>query len=153
MVERFRENADWITHYPWLTNQEVLEEIRHSDVGLLPSFAETYGYSVLEFQASGRPVITTDVRAFPEINNDNCGWLIPVRKQEIGGEAFYGSLEERLRLSSDIERGLRAVLDEIIGNPEVVLTKGVRSLMRVQAEHNPVCYGKRIETVYKETLC
>ena len=44
------------------------------DVGLLPTWAESYGYSVLEMQACGLPVVTTNIRALPETNV--CGWKV-----------------------------------------------------------------------------
>lgn len=63
-------------HHTSLSNDAVLEMIKTSDVGLLPTWQETYGFSVLEMQACGCPVITTNVRALPEINPENAGWLI-----------------------------------------------------------------------------
>ena len=63
----------WISYVPKLTNNETLELMKKSHIGLLPTYADTYGYSVLEFQAAGCPVITTNVRALPEINNNNLG--------------------------------------------------------------------------------
>ncbi|MFW2788163.1 glycosyltransferase, partial [Acinetobacter baumannii] len=53
-------------------------------IGLLPTWADTFGYSVLEFQACGCPVISTDVRALSEINNNDIGWLINVDKNKYG---------------------------------------------------------------------
>jgi glycosyltransferase involved in cell wall biosynthesis len=58
-----QKNSDWINYFPQLPNHEVLELMKKSHVGLLPTYADTYGYSVLEFQAAGCPVITTNVRA------------------------------------------------------------------------------------------
>lgn len=75
-----RKNSGWIIHYRHLPNQRVLELMKSAHVGLLPTFADTYGYSVLEFQACGCPVISTDVRALPEINNNEIGWMIKVPK-------------------------------------------------------------------------
>lgn len=50
--------------------------MKKSDVGLLPTWADTYGYSVLEFQACGCPVISSNTRGLPEINNNEAGWII-----------------------------------------------------------------------------
>ncbi len=52
--------------------------MRTADIGMLPSYADTYGFSVLEAQA-GNAVITTDIRALPEVNNPAVGWLIKER--------------------------------------------------------------------------
>jgi glycosyltransferase involved in cell wall biosynthesis len=50
LLERLRLR---IRHYPQLTNRQVIDLYRNSDLGLLPSYAETYGYSVLEAQSCG----------------------------------------------------------------------------------------------------
>lgn len=125
------------------------EKMFECDVGMLPSYAETYGYSVLEFQAAGRPVITTNIRAFPEINNNECGWVIPVRKKEIGGEAFYQSPQERAELSHAISDGLRSTVRQIDSNPALVRGKGFRAWNRIKSEHDPADFGKKLESIYQ----
>ena len=42
-------NNDWIDYYSSLPNQNVLELMKSVHIGLLPTHADTYGYSVLEF--------------------------------------------------------------------------------------------------------
>ena len=37
------EEASWITHYEALPNSEVIDLCRKAHVGLLPTFADTYG--------------------------------------------------------------------------------------------------------------
>ena len=66
----------------------MLELLSGSHIGLLPSFAETYGYVVLEMQAAGVPVVTTDIRAFSEVNPDECGWRIrtPTGVSKVSGQ-------------------------------------------------------------------
>jgi len=80
------DNLDRITYYEYLPNNEILELMKYKiQVGMLPTRGDTYGYSVLEFQASGCPVISTDVRALLEINNEDCGWIINVPKNKFKG--------------------------------------------------------------------
>lgn len=145
-------NNDWIEYHPSLPSSEVLIKMAECDVGLLPSYAETYGYSVLELQSHGRPVITTDVRAFPEINSNHCGWLLNVPKREIGGEAYFQTAEDRERLSNAIEQGLMRVLQDIIDNPSQIREKGERALKRIRNQHDPDNFGKTLETVYRKAL-
>lgn len=141
-------NSEWIEHYPSLPPEDVLRKMRACDVGLLPSYAETYGYSVLEFQSVGRPVITTNVRAFPEINNDDCGWIIPVRKKEVGGEAYFKTPEEKAELSSAIRAGLYAAVQEIVEQPQLVRNKGLKAWARVRDEHDPATVGECLREIY-----
>ena len=58
-----------IFYHKILFNSEVMNILKNTHVGLLPTYADTYGYSVLEAQSFGCPVITTNIRAMPEINN------------------------------------------------------------------------------------
>ncbi|MDZ7759341.1 MAG: glycosyltransferase family 4 protein [Desulfovermiculus sp.] len=145
-------NESWIKYHPFLPYEKVLKKIFECDVGLLPSYAETYGYSVLEFQAAARPVITTNIRAFPEINNDQCGWVIPVAKKEIGGEAYYHSAEDRAKLSNDIRHGLLAVIRQIASNPALVREKGIQAWNRIKKEHDPATYSTKLESIYQRAI-
>ncbi|MBL3556708.1 MULTISPECIES: glycosyltransferase family 4 protein [Marinobacter] len=144
------ENGEWIEHHEALSPESVLEKMRTCDVGLLPSYAETYGYSVLEFQACGRPVITTNVRAFPEINSDDRGWLIPVNKQETGGEAWFKSDHDRAVLSAAIKAGLINVFEEILANPQQIREKGARALSHILSHHNHKQFGESLEALYRQ---
>jgi len=96
---------EWLEYYEKLPNPSVLDLLKGADVGLLPTWADTYGLSVLEAQAAGCPVITTNVRALPEINNNHVGWLIRVPKDDLG-EANYTTPEDRENLSQVIQDGL-----------------------------------------------
>ncbi|MFH4294310.1 glycosyltransferase, partial [Acinetobacter baumannii] len=77
-------NRKNIKIYSNVDNNKVIEMIREHHIGLFPTWADTFGYSVLEFQACGCPVISTDVRALSEINNNDIGWLINVDKNKYG---------------------------------------------------------------------
>lgn len=77
-------NKAWIDYYETLPNEKVLEKCKQANVGLLPSVGDTYGYSVLEMQAAGCPVITTNIRAFPEIDSEECGWICSLPVNELG---------------------------------------------------------------------
>jgi len=61
---------------PSLPNQEVLALFERSHILCLPSFQETFGYVVLEAQSRRCSVLTTNQRAFPEINNKDIGYII-----------------------------------------------------------------------------
>jgi glycosyltransferase involved in cell wall biosynthesis len=142
------ENKGWIEYHEVLPHADVLEKMRNCDVGLLPSYAETYGYSVLEFQACGRPVITTDIRAFPEINSNERGWLIPVNKREIGGEAYFRSDRDREALSAAIKKGLLNAFEDILANPDQIRRKGARALDHILSDHSPERFGQSLEALY-----
>lgn len=144
---RMAADADWITWHPSLPNDQVLALMRNTDVGLLPTHADTYGYTVLEFQSCGVPVVTTDVRAMPEINADACGWLIRVARNRLG-EARYDTAAARAARATEIREGLIAVLGDIFRDPGAIARKGAAALARIRQSHDPTDYGEKLREVY-----
>ncbi|MBD5467243.1 MAG: glycosyltransferase family 4 protein [Lachnospiraceae bacterium] len=136
-LQRIQRNHDWITVYNKLPNRQVLKLMNKSHIGLLPSYGDSYGFSVLEFQASGCPVITTDHRAFPEINPSDCGWLT-----QIGGK-HNGILERR----EDNKKQMSCIIEDILEHPEQIVKKAQKSVERIREQHDP---GKHAETLLAE---
>lgn len=52
--------SEKVVNYPWLQRQELLEEMRSSDVVLFPSFRDGGGAVVVEAMACGKPVVCLD---------------------------------------------------------------------------------------------
>lgn len=148
---RYREiltSTEWITYYERLPNPEVLALCRKAHLGLLPTMADTYGYSVLEMQACGCPVISTDIRALPEMNNKECGYLINVPKAP-STEALYGTDEEVARLKQAIFEGLYSAFAEILDNPEKLKAKSKASIEKIKNDHSPEKYGQILAEIYR----
>ena len=150
-VRFIEENSDWIEYYSSLPNDKTIELIKKCDVGLLPTYADSYGFSVLEAQACGLPVISTDVRALPEINNTDIGWIIRVPKNDLG-EALYFTAEERERLSQQIQAGLEAIVHNIVADPSVIFEKAVKSIERIREMHDPTAYAQKLRGIYQDAL-
>jgi len=140
-----------ITHWPQLENAQVLELLKASDVGLLPTWGDTYGYSALEAQAAGCPVVTTNIRAMPEINNSDCGWVIDVKKDSFGN-GILSSTKDRKLFSNQIEEGLEAYVCAIIKNPDVLAEKSRASLERIEKFHDPKSHALKLEQMYRAAL-
>jgi len=135
ILDRRTDQIDWHESLP---NDKVLGIMKTSHVGLLPTWHDTYGYSVLEFQASGCPVISTDIRALPEINNIDCGWLIPIGKKFDACISPLKSKKQRNAFSKDLTDSLETLFEEILGSPRALLQeKAEQSLARIRAEHDP----------------
>jgi glycosyltransferase involved in cell wall biosynthesis len=148
IIARYPRN---IFHHETLNNAAVLDLLKQSHVALLPTWADTYGYSVLEAQACGCPVITTDIRALPEINNNECGWIIPVEKNEMEG-AVIETAQQRRSFSERLECELKRVISEILDQPNLISEKGAKALQRIGAEHDPAAYAGKLEAIY-ESAC
>jgi glycosyltransferase involved in cell wall biosynthesis len=145
------ENCEWIEFYPSLPNNIVLELMKRAHVGLLPTYADSFGYSVLEFQAAWCPVISTDVRALPEINNNEIGWLINVSKNRYG-EAYWNTEEQWRILKAQIEIGLERVFSELCENPDVIYDKSLRSYNQVSQLCSMKSYAERLKEIYLSSL-
>ncbi|MHC5754080.1 MAG: glycosyltransferase family 4 protein [Nostoc sp.] len=146
-----QKNSDWINYFPRLPNQEVLELMKKSHIGLLPTYADTYGYSVLEFQAAGCPVITTNVRALTEINDNNVGWIIKIPKDTLG-EAIYRTKEGRFVISKLIRKGIEQAVHEIFADRKVILDKSNRSISRIIEHHSIEDYASKLKSIYLEAI-
>lgn len=147
----FADNSDWIQWHQDLPHNRVLELMRDSHVGLLPTYADTYGYSALEFMAAGCPVISTDVRALAEINDQERGWLISVPRDAFR-EAIYRTPSDRVALSLRITAGLENALREILARPQTIHDKALRALEYVIENHDPGSYADALEAAYRGQL-
>ncbi len=138
--KKFIHECTWISHYESLPNTAVLTKCKEATVGLFPSVADTYGYAVLEMQAAGCPVVTTNVRAFPETNNEECGWIcrIPVNQLGFCTERVPEIWPEILKYE------LRKCFEEIFSQPEKIREKGQNAMRRIRKMHDPYIYQKEL---------
>jgi glycosyltransferase involved in cell wall biosynthesis len=151
IIER-NSNIKW---YKSLPNQAVLELLKNSHIGLLPTHAETYGYSVLEAQACGCPVISTDIRALSEINNDECGWVINLPQNELGQGMIDG---KRVpwgyvpAFTSIIEKKLSEIVEEILADISIIEKKKLKAIERIKTFHDPIRAAQKIENIYNSSI-
>jgi glycosyltransferase involved in cell wall biosynthesis len=144
-------NRQWINYFPQLPNSEVLEMMKKAHIGLLPTYADTYGYSVLEFQAAGCPVVTTNVRALPEINDNDKGWLIEVPKNRLG-EAIYSTESDRLVMSDAIRKGLEKVVHEIFADRSIIPTKSKKAILSIKVNHSRESFSSQMKNIYLNAI-
>lgn len=138
----------WITYYESLPNGQVMELCKKAHIGLLPTFADTYGYSVLEMQACGCAMLTTDIRALPEINNETCGWICHLPQNEYK-EAYYRTEEERIVLKRTLFEQLQKQMEIILGDSiETLQQKALCSWERIRRQHDPVEYSEVLKRVF-----
>lgn len=135
-----------IIHYKSVPNNKVIDLFKTSDIALLPSYDETYGYTVLEAQACGCPIITTNGAAFKEINNDNCGWVIEVPLND--NRSIPRTNKNRLNFTEKVTTGLISIIKNVIANPELINQKGKASLERIKKYHSIEIASKKLENIY-----
>jgi len=148
-----------IVHYENLPNDEVLKILRKTHVGLLPTYADTYGFFVLEAQAAGCPVITTNIRALTEINDNQCGWIIDIPKYNSEsndyrefGRAHYRTKSGRKIIHRTIIEQLYSIICEILNSPNVIENKGIKSINRIRKFHNPQINSKKLYEIYQSAI-
>lgn len=140
-----------ISRVDYLPNEELLELFKNSHVHFRTSYSDTYGFSVLEAQANGSPVISTDIRALGEINNSDLGYVIKVPKDKYGN-GIIKTVEDRKRFSSILEEGLEDHITSILDHPERIKIRAGLCLNKIRVEHDPESRAIRLEEIYNSAL-
>jgi teichuronic acid biosynthesis glycosyltransferase TuaC len=83
-----------------LSSGQIAEWLAASDLFCLPSHSEGCPNVVVEAIACGRPVVATDVGGIPELVDQSCGILVPVRDSR----KLHEGLERALATSWDPSR-------------------------------------------------
>ncbi len=151
LVERITGLGSAVRLHGEMANPDVLRLLRDSHVALLPTYDDTYGFSVLEAQASGTPVITTNVCALEEINPDAAGWVVRLARDEWGQAAGINS-GGTAEISRAIHLGVYEHLRSILDDPASIRTRAVACLDRIQADHDPERYAARVRTIYTDIV-
>ncbi len=141
--------GDLFEQLAFLPNEQVMALLQKADVGLLPTWAETYGFSVLEMQACGCPVITTNVRALPEINPTEAGWQV---NHELNEDCDYSvtSAQERDRLRRKTIDRLKTIVADIVASPEQITQKANAAIARIRDEHDMAAYQTKLRALYNQ---
>lgn len=138
-------SKDWLTLYPHLPFSQVKDLMMSCDVGLLPSWAESYGYSVLEMQSVGLPVVTTNIRALPETNQK--GWIVKL-PVNYSGELGLKSREHKEEVRQLMIDGLNEVFDSILDDKKSIMERSVSSYEFIKEHHAPADYTKKMTEIY-----
>ena len=149
-IQNVIQHADWLEYHAKVTNEEVLKLAKQAHVGLLPSMGDTFGFSVLEMQASGCPVITTDRQALPEINNNRCGWILDTTGADLrhGDDFAHYTRHEVESLSDIVLEQLIKTVSKILERPDELLGKAFNAAERVSKDHSPGGYCSVLKEYY-----
>ena len=151
--EIIQRNNKFITHYYSLSSDKIMDLFKQSHVGLLPSYGETYGYVVLEAQACGCAVITSDMPPFREFNDNQFGWLINVPLIERNGTLDSNLSGEHLALFQDaLYLGLYNAMKEAIENKDLLKEKAQKAIEHIRKDHSPEKRAKTLEEIYISAL-
>lgn len=141
-------NKDWIEYYDRLPNTEVLEKMKKAHVCLLPTWMDTFAYSVLEAQACGTPVISTSLRALTEINNENVGWLIDVPVNRLNNP-LHLTREQQDCFSEKLLNGLYNKVEYVLQHRKEIKDKAMKCLVKIKEYHSPQKYEEKLRMAYQ----
>lgn len=145
------DNLSWIEYHELLPNNEVIEKIKQSDVALLPTWMDTYGYSIIECQACGTPVISTSLRALTETNYDKVGWLINVPVNKLNNP-IHRTKKEKDLFYNVLSKGLYEMIEYVLNHKDEVQIKSENCLKRIEEYHKPETYVKNLNLIYKKQI-
>lgn len=148
-ITNWAKTQEWIHLYSKIPNSKVLEILKACDVGMLPTWFDTYGYSVLEMEACGLPVISTNVRALPEINQYGWQIMLPVN---FNNEATVNirSVEDKKRMRGILQKQMYDIVVNILTHRDMITTHGRESYEYIRRFHSPDEYARKIAEIYAE---
>ena len=96
-------NLENVTVSPALSNTEVRALFARSDLHILPTFADTFGYSVIESMAEFCPAIVSDSGVFPEfLAHGENGFFLSLETDSDG--SWVGNHDYALRHTAAYEK-------------------------------------------------
>ena len=149
ITEKFIDEKKWITLKKNIDNKEVLKILKKSHIGFLPTYADTYGFSVLEMQAAGCPVVTTNVNALKEINNNEIGWVIevPLKEENCTNKDYEQKVHNALMDKLDCT--IKEVLNSKYENYK---EKAIKCLDKIEKVNSPEKYGEKLFEIYNSNM-
>lgn len=115
----------------WLTHEEYLDNLVQYDILALPSYAETFGMSLIEAMGNGIPVISTFSGGVPYVVKNN----------------FCGFLNEQ----GDIQ-ALKTSLEKMVNNKDLRIEMGRNAWEHCQKNFSGEIILNQILSMYREIL-
>ena len=135
--------------------QTMLNEVLpNTDIYLLPSYDEAFGFAILEAMSYGIPVVATNVFAIPEIvHNDGTGILIDTRHLDLlsvcRGYVVQGI---PVRLREEIAALLVRAITRLAASPELRQSMGAAAKERARTHFSFKRRNVEMRTVYERAL-
>lgn len=141
-----------ITFHGYLPSDKVMALLKESDVGVLPSYGESYGYFVLEAMACGCAVIVPRTAPFTDYLNDECAIMLDVPIVTQSGVArmdFSVGYEE---LHRRLAESLVVALGTLENDREELRKKAAAALDRIATHHCPHAAARKLEQLYADAF-
>lgn len=141
---------DWYLEIP---NMRVIELLKRCHIGVLPTMADTYGYSLLEAMSVGLPIVGTNVQAGSEIATPEVGWRLDL---DILPSRYWVHVDSRsekgYRQAIEIlATGIVKIVESVRDTPSVLVPLSAQALQRVQDVYGSFRSAQLLK-VYERTL-
>ena len=131
MAEKFRQHPENIFLHGEVAHEVLLNEMRHSDFLLFPSWTEGFPLTVLEAMSLGIPVIATSVGGIPEmVNHGQGGFLVAPRDQD----------------------ALIKAIQDLVASPEQLLAMGKFNQQKSFTQYRYSIVIARLVSIYQNIL-
>ncbi len=139
-----KENEGWINLKTNVPLDELNQLYRDHHVGVFPTFYDTFGYVSLEMMSAGMPVITTNVRALPEIVDRKNGWMIDLPVNDLGAPIW--TTPEKMHLL--VKDGIISAVEEAFSNTRKLEKRASAALDTIDNKFNPSKHAARLKQIY-----
>ncbi|AHF93543.1 glycosyl transferase [Opitutaceae bacterium TAV5] len=99
--------ADVVRFSGPLTGRAKAQAFQDSDLFVLPTHSENFGIAVAEAMAHGLPVITTHGAPWQVLEQEQCGWWVPVSVENIAAALDNATRQSPEKLADMGRRGRR----------------------------------------------
>ena len=152
-------NLSNVTFYEKIANQKVIQLLSESHFQIMPTFHDTYGFSIIEGFSVATPAITTNVCALPEIvHPGKNGYLLNLEvNQNSGWDQIYprGSQNYWDRLDSTFDNLVAQalkLLQELLDNPNHYEQLSAGAIAQAEEVHSSEKTGKLLDNLYTEII-
>ncbi|EKD59324.1 MAG: glycosyltransferase [uncultured bacterium] len=138
-----------------MPREKLIEEILpETDIYLLPTYTEAFGFAILEAMAYGIPVISTNYFAIPEmISHGATGFLIDTRAFDCD-KLFRGYLVNEIPedFSRHVTQNLFTYLCQLIESPELRTEFGREAMAVARSKFSFAARNRAMQQIYREAL-
>jgi glycosyltransferase involved in cell wall biosynthesis len=144
------EMSGLLTHEERASADRVISVMKQAHFYVFPTLNDTFGYSVLEAQACGAVVISTNVYAMPEVNSSKTGLVIPVPLDEHREFHWNPNFErEKSKLVDALEHSLSIAMDMPAARRQQLAEAATAQL---RARHDPEKHRRELSSIYVTAL-
>jgi glycosyltransferase involved in cell wall biosynthesis len=149
-----------VKYFRSLENNDCITLLKESHLVVMPSYGETYGYSILEGMAAGCVPIVTNISAFREFTNPLNSFIIDlelVSRIDVDCQLDVDNpMPNKLlfeRNSETIENMVYDILCNAVSNRDILKTKSVNCVDWIKQNHDPLVTAMKLEEIYAKFIC